>query len=308
LADGRPVRAQALRAGSRRVGTNDITKALQLERRHIMTDLADMDRILNGAQVAHFIDQGFVALEGAFARELAEAGRAILWRDLGCSPLDRNTWTQPVMRLGHYSDEPFLRAASTPQLRAAYDQLVGRGRWLPSGTLGTFPVRFPVPGDPGDAGWHVDPSFGTESSDFLAWRVNVSSRGRALLMLFLFSDVGPDDAPTRIRSGSHLDIARVLGPRGEEGLTLRELAAIDFAASGPQTERLATGPAGTVYLCHPFLVHAAQAHRGSEPRFMAQPPLLPARPLALERADADYSPVERAIRKALHERDDVYET
>jgi hypothetical protein len=32
---------------------------------------------------------------------------------------------------------------------------------------------------------------------------------------------------------------------------------------------------GTVYLCHPFLVHAAQIHRGSQPRFMAQPPLLP---------------------------------
>lgn len=35
------------------------------------------------------------------------------------------------------------------------------------------------------------------------------------------------------------------------------------------------GRGGTVYLCHPFLVHAAQPHRGTRPRFMAQPPLLP---------------------------------
>src|SRR5690606_26201361 len=133
-------------------------------------------------------------------------------------------------------------------LHRAYDQLVGTGRWLPPRTLGTFPVRFPSPDDPGDAGWHIDVSFGTEDPDFLNWRANVGSRGRALLMLFLFSDVGPDDAPTRIRAGSHLDIARQLAPAGEAGLSLRELAADGFAGSAGRPEMLATGDAGTVYL------------------------------------------------------------
>ena len=62
---------------------------------------------------------------------------------------------------------------------------------------------------------------------------------------------------------------------------------------------LATGRAGTVYLCHPFLVHAAQMHRGATPRFMAQPGLAPSEPLRLHRLDAAYSPVEIAIRRAL---------
>ena len=62
---------------------------------------------------------------------------------------------------------------------------------------------------------------------------------------------------------------------------------------------LAIGAAGDVYLCHPFLVHAAQRHRGATPKFMAQPPLQPARPIALDRADGDYSPVETAIRIGL---------
>ena len=57
--------------------------------------------------------------------------------------------------------------------------------------------------------------------------------------------------------------------------------------------------AGTVYLCHPLLVHAAQRHRGARPRFMAQPPLHLASPLRLDRADEDTSAVERAIREAL---------
>jgi hypothetical protein len=59
------------------------------------------------------------------------------------------------------------------------------------------------------------------------------------------------------------------------------------------------GEAGTVYLCHPFLAHAAQPHRGKEPRFMAQPPLESFQPFQLERPDRAYSPVEIAIRLAL---------
>ncbi|MDB5529046.1 MAG: hypothetical protein JWR51_2149 [Devosia sp.] len=254
---------------------------------------------LSLAQIDHFITDGFVRIDNAFSRELAEAGRAILWADTGCDPHDPSTWTKPVIRLNQYGQPPFRDAANTPVLRAAFDQLVGPDRWLPRGTLGTFPVRFPSPDDPGDAGWHIDVSFGLENPDFMAWRANVASRDRALLMLFLFSDVGDEDAPTRIRVGSHLDIARQLAPAGDAGLSLRELAANGFAETAHCLEVLATGPAGTVYLCHPFLVHAAQPHHGTTPRFMAQPPLTPAQPLSLNRPDGDYSPVEAAIRFAL---------
>jgi hypothetical protein len=106
------------------------------------------------------------------------------------------------------------------------------------------------------------------------------------------------DAPTRIRAGSHLDIARVLAPAGEAGLSHPELDRVG-ANLVERRQVLATGEAGTVFLCHPFLVHAAQMHRGSTPRFMAQPPLAPAGPFSLDREDADYSPVEMAIRQAL---------
>lgn len=249
-----------------------------------------------------FIERGFVRIEHAFPRELADEARAILWRDTGCDPDDPSTWTKPVIRLGNYAQRPFVEAANTPQLHRAFDRLVGPGRWIARASLGTFPIRFPSPHDPGDAGWHVDASFGTENPDFLSWRVNVASHGRALLMLFLFSDVGPADAPTRIRAGSHRDIAKRLAPAGERGLSLGELAADGFAESAHRDEVLATGEAGTVYLCHPFLVHAAQPHRGTRPRFLAQPPLLPSTPLMLQREDGDYSAVEVAIREALEAR------
>ena len=251
---------------------------------------------------AAFVAQGFVRLDAAFPRSLADEARAILWRDTGCDPDDPSTWTKPVVRLGAYAQRPFAAAANTTTLRRAFDQLVGAGRWIPRGNLGTFPIRFPSPRDPGDAGWHVDASFGTESPDFLSWRVNVHSKGRALLMLFLFSDVGANDAPTRIRAGSHIDLARMLAPAGGDGRSLGELAANGFDETARCPEVLATGDAGTVYLCHPFLVHAAQPHRGTRPRFMAQPPLHPAAgQLELRREDGLYSPVEIPIRTAIGE-------
>jgi len=116
-------------------------------------------------------------------------------------------------------------------------------------------------------------------------------------MLFLFSDVGGKDAPTRIRVGSHLDVAKILEPAGEAGLSLMDL---DLGVTAGRSELTAIGEAGTVYLCHPFLVHAAQINHGTQPRFMAQPPLYPTQSFELHRPDADsYSPVEMAIRRGL---------
>jgi hypothetical protein len=101
-------------------------------------------------------------------------------------------------------------------------------------------------------------------------------------MLFLFSDVGEDDAPTRIKVGSHRDVARRLEPAGEAGPSLSPLGRFGAALDRPLAH--ATGQAGTVYLCHPFLAHAAQKHQGKQPRFLAQPPLDPAEPFQLDRA------------------------
>jgi hypothetical protein len=260
-------------------------------------------RGLSAAQIEQFIHDGFVKIEAAFARDLADQGRAILWGETGCDERDPTTWTKPVIRLGVYGQAPFASAANTPVLHQAFDQLVGPGRWRARESLGMFMVWFPSREDPEDTGWHIDTSFPPEdgnASDYFDWRVNVTSKGRALLMLFLFSDVVERDAPTRIRVGSHFDIARRLAPAGDHGVSLRELAAQGFADSANRREVLATGEAGTVYLCHPFLVHAAQEHHGTRPRFLAQPALLPAEPFCLHRRDATYSPVEQAIRIALN--------
>jgi hypothetical protein len=254
------------------------------------------DRLsLTSPQVWQFITDGFVRVEAAFSPELAAEGRAAIWAQMRKDPGNPATWTEPVVRLVPSERGPFRAAINTHRLHLAFDQLVGKERWYARPDCGLFVVRFPVAAPPGDTGWHIDASYLANSR----YWVNLWSRERALLMLPLFSDIGEDDAPTLLRVGSHLDVPPILAPAGESGMEWGELSARASAASEGRAVVLATGNAGDVYLCHPFVVHAAQPHRGSTPRFMAQPPLMSKGPLQLDRAAGDYSPVEIAVRRAL---------
>ena len=259
--------------------------------------------VLTAEEVERFIGDGFVYVPEAFPRALADQCRAFLWRETGLDPDEPATWTEPVVRLRGYGGDLFSAAANTPALHEAFDQLVGVGRWFPRDGLGTFPIRFPHPDDPGDAGWHMEGSYQEAGELGL---LNLRSRGRALLMLYLFSDIGSDDAPTRIKVGSHVDVPPFLVAAGDRGMSFGAAsAAMDAAGklNSPDREQvLATGHPGDVYLCHPFLIHAAQRHRGREPRFMAQPPLIPVAPLELRRTDGAYSPVELAVIRGLGSR------
>lgn len=248
---------------------------------------------LTTKELGGFIEQGFVAVRGAFPRTVADQARERLWKMMNLDPQTPTGWNEPVVRLPGSSAEPFVAAANSARLHRCFDQLVGSGNWVPPKGLGAFRIRFPTVAKPDDLGWHCDAGFGE-----WPYRINVHSRGRGLLMLFLLSDVGADDAPTRLRVGSHHIVPSLLAPAGEAGLTVDELAdRLRIADSCPVAE--ATGSAGDVYLCHPFLVHAAQPHRGERPRFMAQPRLRSAEPICAERDDGSYTPVERAIRQGL---------
>jgi hypothetical protein len=257
---------------------------------------------LSADQIDRFIADGIVKLDNAFPRETAKVCADIIWRGLGLSPDQRGPWPQPVMRINAPPAAPFREAAASPGIAAALDQLVGAERWTMPAQLGAIVARFPHTEQPNDDGWHLDASFpppdDPSSLDYFQWRVNYVSRSRSMLMLFLFTDCGPDDAPTRVRVGSHLPMARQLKRHGETGISLIDLAHEGFESSAACDVALATGEAGTVWMLHPFTVHAAQAHRGTRPRFIAQPGLGFREPLSLDRADGGYSPVEEAVRRA----------
>lgn len=254
---------------------------------------------LSTEQVDQFVEEGFAKIEQAFSTALADECRALLWEATGCKA-DPGSWEQPVIRIGELSHPTLIKAANTDTLHHAFDQLLGKGNWYRKTSLGSFPIRFPVKAPATDTGWHVDASFpGDDFNNYLEWRINIRSKGRGLLMLFLFSDVAEADAPTAIRLGSHLDVARLLATHGEQGLSFMQLAQ-QLDGLPKRRELLATGKAGTVYLSHPFIVHAARDHHGISPKFMAQPPLFTRQDFDLLKPLQELYPVESAIVKAMH--------
>jgi hypothetical protein len=241
-----------------------------------------------------FVRDGYLVIRGAVAADVAAACADEIWAALaaeGVSRTDRRTWTRPCVRVNCPEGPAFAAAGTSPALTSAYDELLGPGRWTRrAGVGGTVPVRFPSEEDPGDAGHHIEGSFrgGGEG-----W-VNVRSRARGLLALFLFSDVGPDDAPTRLVLGSHLWVPRVLAPAGEAGMSFGPVAARLPPSVLSRRTVEATGRAGDVFLGHPFIVHTATwPHRGTAARLVAQPGIEVADGFSVDGSDP--SPVARAI-------------
>jgi hypothetical protein len=220
-----------------------------------------------------FIRDGFARLTEAAARETADAARELLWQQIGLSPDEPENWDAPVKWAADLTGHgPFGEIARSPRLARALDLVCGRGYWLPRGALGNIPVRFPSQPPAEDRGWHIDAN--TPAPDG-SW--SVSGRPHTLLLLTLLSEVGPDDAPTRIRIGSHREVAAALGDRQ---FSFQDSAPIVEKASAGRPVGYATGRPGDMYLVHPFTVHAADEHRGATPRFMAQAPVMLTRPLS----------------------------
>jgi len=250
--------------------------------------------VLEEAVIERFVRDGFVAIRAAVPAEVIRA----CWNEIGAALhregvdlADPATWTAPVVRIACPETPAFAAAGTQPALWEAYDQLLGVGTWWRRrGVGGTIPVRFPHEADPGDAGWHIDGSF---EVDGRYW-VNHRSRDRGLLALFLLSDVGDGDAPTELKVGSHLDVPRLLEPFGDTGTSFDTIGSALPPTTFERPAALATGRAGDVYVCHPFLVHRATwPHRGHRPRAIAQPGVATLRPFPLD-GDNPY-PVERAI-------------
>jgi hypothetical protein len=88
----------------------------------------------------------------------------------------------------------------------------------------------------------------------------------------LFSDVGLDDAPTRVVCGSHLYVPEFLASFGETGTNADAVFWQPSVLCRPVAH--ATGRAGDVFLCHPFLIHrylAAPGHGAADDRLACRP-------------------------------------
>jgi hypothetical protein len=250
-----------------------------------------------------FVRDGYVAVRGAVDACTAAACRELIWTAMelrGVCRDDPGSWPPLVEGIDDLAGEPFVAAYMAPTLTAAYDELIGPGRWersVRSVDIGeAVVVRFPAGDERANAGYpHRGQLRPADGGPGAGW-VNIRSRARGLLALFLFTDAGRHDAPTRLLCGSHLAVPQFLAPYGEAGTD----SDADFWRPSTlcRTAAHATGKAGDVFLCHPFMVHTATwPHRGAGPRMIAQPAVNAPDGFVLDGSDP--SPVAWAIVKGL---------
>lgn len=316
-------------------------------------------RVLKPYQIEQFIECGYTPLEEAFPRPNALAVQEFLWERLaerGIRRDDRSTWTVPVCHIRENYSDPVFRSCATERLKDAVEDLLGAGRWRDRdevGHWGWWPVNFSkgagrpwtIPAD----GWHWDGQH---------FRHYLDAPVQGLLLLCMFSEIGPRGGGTLVAEGSHRIVARFLSlhPEGlelheaiplchkshpwlraltgavpahpsapgtpEPGPAARGLYADDDAGAEEEAAaqaRLArftdivthddgtalkvteiTAAPGDVFLCHPFLYHAASANPSGVPRFMCNRTTPLKERMRFHRPDGDYSPLEISIRRALH--------
>jgi hypothetical protein len=205
----------------------------------------------------HFIEHGYVRIGRAFART-APAMADALWAELerrhGIVRGRPETWTFIEPRgLGALRRAGAFDALATPPVRAAIDELLGRG-WPKPFSWGDPLVTFPRPGEwrTPTRGWHID--FPARSALRLKW-------------LGYLEPVGPGGGGTVIAAGSHHRVAEYL--READPADPGRSAAIRDAVLGETTGMVElTGEPGDVVFLHPHLFHAPAPNHSTPPRLM----------------------------------------
>ena len=257
--------------------------------------------VLSRDDVAQFIERGHCRVQGAFARVDAEAACDVIWRRMydkrGVRRDDPQTWPE-LCDIEEQVDSPEVLACFTDRLATAIEQLLGPGRWTGRRGWGFWPVNFGWRRDQSyhiaADGWHVDGNWFTHTID---------CPRQGLLVIGLFTDIGPRGGGTILAEGSHRRTARVLAahPEGLHHLRLFELVLDEPMGSFHEI----TGAAGDVVLCHPFLFHNRGVKHQGAPRIISNTEAPLREPMAPHRPAAERSPLEESIARALAETDPV---
>jgi hypothetical protein len=227
-----------------------------------------------------FVDRGFVRVPAAVPADLARDIRA--W---ATSSVDAPTGAPWSLTQVSVYDLPLLIETLTPRLRAAVDRLVGPQRWHFAAIWG-FPTRLPGSLDPC---WHIDGDWFTH---------HLTSGEQALTPIFLWQDVDEHDSPTLLCPGSHRAVARLIAAHEPRGIPGPEIRAVVDTGIPIESTVPATGEAGDVILCHPFLAHTINPASPRRARYLSNVAVHARGPLIVERSAPTRSPVELSIGQA----------
>lgn len=252
-------------------------------------------RTLSDNDVDHFLRKGYVKLEGAFPREVADQWSRDCFERLGYRMDDRSTWAEARIHMGGSN---FVQVKEfAPRVYDAMCDLLGGEERIgqPVRWSDHFIVNLGIradepwePAGPSTPGWHKDGDF---------FRHFLDSPEQGLLVFVNWTDVVHQGGPTYVATDSVPVVAKFLAEH-PEGVLPNEF---DFKGLVSQCREFeeATGKAGDVFLLHPYVLHAASQNPLRLIRIITNPPVHLNEPMRFDRPDGDYSPVERAVLRGL---------
>ena len=235
---------------------------------------------LSAQDIDQFVELGFCAVRRAIPGAVVDE---VLASVRGSAEEERASWW---MRQRSVYYLPVLAAALSEPVRGAFDQLAGPGEWHLAASWG-FPVRG---GGPLPPKWHIDGDWFTH---------HVDSGEQILTPIFLWQDVTENDGPTLLAPGSHRDVARLLAEAEPKGVPGERILDFINGRIRPRDVVKATGEAGDVIICHPFLVHSTDTNGAQKPRYISNVAVHGRRPMRTDLTAGETSPVELPIAQAL---------
>ena len=251
---------------------------------------------LTSSDVERFERDGYVVVRQAFPQADGLAMEQLWWRELdeahGIRRDDRSSWHHIRGDLKAAKHHPIQAKIATERVRDVFDDLLGRGTWLPPRNWGRSIVTFPGPGtwELPTRHWHWD----NQCAPHL-------DRPRGLFVVSFIGPVAPRGGGTLILSGSprllvqqerripgseRPGLADVTSDRDRFHRSHPWLMALTGHAPSP-ADRIAaymdretvvdgvplrvvelTGEPGDMVFCHPVIVHCAAPNRSTRPRFM----------------------------------------
>jgi hypothetical protein len=250
---------------------------------------------LSPEQIEHFLARGYVCIPSCFDRQQADEWRALAFERLGYDPEDPDTWQEarvhlPTMNRVDVAEFAPQAWAAICELMGGAERIAGPVRWG-DGFIVNFRQGADEPWQAPSAeagGWHKDGDW---------FRHFLDSPEQGLLTIVVWSDILPQSGGTFVAPDSIAPIARFLAER-PEGLHPAEVSFGTLIGECRQFEEL-TGQVGDVVLIHPYMLHAASRNPSGRARFITNPPVSLHEPMRFQRADGDYSLVERAVLRAL---------
>ena len=250
-------------------------------------------RVLTQEQADHFVEKGFVKIEGCFDKAEIQDWLDLAYVRLGYDKDDPLTWEEDRIHMPSMNRRKVSEFAPNAwegicDVMGGPDRIDGEPSWG-DGFIINFHKDADDPWVPSDkrGGWHKDGNF---------FRHFLDSPEQGLLTVVVWDDVLPGCGGTVLAPESVANVAKHLhdNPQGLEP------GQFGVAIEGCTEFVEATGNAGDVYLIHPYMLHTATANPSRIPRFITNPPVAFKEPMNFNHENADdFSLVERVVLNSL---------